>query len=118
MKKRKPIPNGATYAQVLAAEKAKKDAERQLEMKLNANIYVERALWLSVVSIADAYGFGPKRLEPYFEKLRENSEEFESMCEEVDYTYALEKLREKAQKVTGAELTYVYEKELKELQDG
>ena len=95
MKKRKPIPKGATYAQVLAAEKAKKDAERQLEMKLNANIYVERALWLSVVSIADAYGFGPKRLEPYFEKLRE-----------------------KAQKVTGAELTYVYEKELKELQDG
>ncbi len=40
------------------------------------------------------------------------------MCEEVDYTYALEKLREKAQKVTGAELTYVYERELKELENG
>ena len=118
MKKRKPIPKGATYAQVLAAEKAKKDAERQLEMQFNANIYVERALWLAAVSISDAYGFGPKRMEAYFAKLRENSEEFESMCEEVDYTYALEKLREKAQKVTGAELTYVYERELKELENG
>lgn len=118
MKKRKPIPHGQTYADVLAAEKLKKEQERQIEMKLNANIYVERALWLSVVSIADAYGFGPKRLEKYFEKLKENSEEFEQMCEEGDYTYALEKLRQKAQKVTGAELTYVYEKELRELQNG
>ena len=36
------------------------------------------------------------------------------MCEEYDYDYALEKLRQKAEKVTGAEIAYKYEKELQE----
>lgn len=118
MKKRKPIPKGANYAQVLAAERAKKEQERQLEMQFHANIYVERALWLAVISIADAYGFGPKRLEKYFEKLKENSEEFEQMDAENGYEYALEKLRQKAEKVTGTKMTYLYERELRELQNG
>ena len=118
MKKRKPIPRNATYAQVLAAEKAKKEAERQLEMKINAEIYVQRALWLSAVSVADAFGLGPKRMLMYFDKLRENSEEFDRMCEETDYEYALEKLRIKAEKLTGEKIEYLYEKEVRELQNG
>lgn len=68
-----------------------------------------------VASIADAYGFGAKRLEPFFEKLRENAEEFERMEAENDYEYALEKLRMKVEKVTGAKIDYLYEKELAEL---
>lgn len=118
MKKHKPIPKGATYAQVLAAEKAKKEVERQLEMKINAEIYVQRALWLSAVSVANAFGLGPKRMLLYFDKLRENSEEFDRMCEETDYEYALEKLRIKAEKLTGEKIEYLYEKEVRELQDG
>lgn len=117
-KKRKPLPQGVNYAQVLAAEKAKKERERQLEMQFNANIYVERALWLAAVSISDAYGFGPKRMEAYFAKLKENSEEFERMDREDGYEYALEKLRQKAEKITGEKLTYLYEKELREMQEG
>lgn len=107
-KKRKPIPHGQTYADVLAAEKRKKEQERQIEMKLHTEVFVQRALWLSAVSIADAYGFGPERMERYFNKLRENSEEFDRMTEENDYDYALEKLRQKAEKVTGAKLEYLY----------
>lgn len=119
-KKHKQLPKGATYAQVLAAEKKQKGlkakAERDAELQMHTEIYVQRALWMSIVSIADAYGFGPKGLEPYFEKLHENSDEFDRMCEEVDYEYALEKLRQKAEKVTGAELNYKYEKELREIE--
>lgn len=119
-KKHKPLPKGATYAQVLAAEKKQKDlkakVEREAELQMHTEIYVQRALWMSVVSIADAYGFGPKGMEPYFKKLQENSDEFDRMCEEVDYEYALEKLRQKAEKVTGAELNYKYEKELREIE--
>ena len=117
-KKRKGLPQGVNYAQVLAEEKRKKDlqarVEHETELQIHAEIFVQRALWLSVVSIADAYGYGPKRLEPYFEKLKENGDEFDQMCEEYDYDYALEKLRQKAEKVTGAKLEYKYERELQE----
>lgn len=120
-KKRKPIPHGANYAQVLAAEKKKKDLqaqiERETELKIHTEIFVQRALWMSIVSVADAYGFGPKRLEPYFEEMKKNSEEFEQMCEEYDYDYALEKLRKKAEKVTGSKIDYKYEKEYREMVD-
>lgn len=114
-KKHKQIPHGANYAQVLAMERAKKEQERKLEMQLNAEIYVQRALWLSSVSIADAYGFGPKRMEPYFKALQENSDDFDRMVEEYDYEYALEKLRQKAERISGAELDYLYEKEMREI---
>ena len=117
-KKHKPLPHGVNYAKVLAEEKRKKDlqarVEHETELQIHAEIFVQRALWLSVVSIADAYGYGPKRLEPYFEKLKENGDEFDQMCEEYDYDYALEKLRQKAEKVTGAKLEYKYERELQE----
>lgn len=116
-KKHKQIPHGANYAQVLAAERARKEQERQLEMQMNAQIYVQRALWLSSVSIADAYGFGPKRMEPYFKALQENSEDFDRMVEEYDYEYALEKLRQKAEKISGAELNYLYEQELSDIRE-
>ena len=119
-KKRKRLPQGVNYAQVLAEEKRKKDlqakVERETAMQIHAEIFVQRALWLSVVSIADAYGYGPKRLEPYFEKLKENGDEFDKMCDEYDYDYALEKLRRKAEKVTGAKLDYLYEKEMREIE--
>lgn len=117
-KKHKPIPNGANYAQVLEAERAKKEAERQVEMQIHAETFVQRALWLSAVSVADAFGLGPKRMHRYFEKLRENSEDFEKMCEETDYAYALEKLREKAERLTGEKVEYLYEKEVRELRNG
>ena len=117
-KKRKGLPQGVNYAQVLAEEKRKKDlqarVEHETELQIHAEIFVQRALWLSIVSIADAYGYGPKRLEPYFEKLKENGDEFDQMCEDYDYDYALEKLRQKAEKVTGAKLEYKYERELQE----
>lgn len=115
-KKHKPLPNGMNYAQVLAAERQKKEAKKYVEMQVNAEIACQRVLWIAAVSISDAYGFGAKRLEPYFAKLKENSEEFDRMCEEADYDYALEKLRQKVETVTGSKVTYLYEKELNEIQ--
>lgn len=114
-KKHKGKAQGVNYAQVLAEEKRKKERERELEKQMHTQIFVQRALWLSSVSIADAYGFGPKRMEEYFKKLQENSDEFERMVEEYDYEYALEKLRQKAEKISGAELDYLYEKEMREI---
>lgn len=108
-------PRGANFADVLAMQKAKREALQQaandLTVEVRANTATQRALWLAVVSIADAYGFGKERMKPFFKALQENSDELNRMREEVDEEYAYEKLRQKAQRVTGVEIEYLYEHE-------
>ena len=104
-------PHGVNYAQVLARqaairaelEKAARDATVQAE----ADAHTQRAMWLMVCSIADAYGYGPKGMQKFFAALQENTEELERMRTEVDEEYAFEKLRQKAAKVTGMEVHYL-----------
>lgn len=111
-----------TYAQKLAYEKAKRDAIDKAAVdgmvELRANAHVQRAMWLMVCTIADAYGFGPERMKPFFETLQQNSEELEQMVEEVDEDYAWEKLRLKAEKVTGIEISYFLDEQLKKVRMG
>lgn len=104
-------PHGMNYAQVLARqaairagiEKAARDATVQAEADANT----QRAMWLMVCSIADAYGYGPKGMQKFFSALQENTDELERMRTEVDEEYAFEKLRQKASKVTGMEVHYL-----------
>lgn len=118
-------PQGVTYAQVLARqaairaglEKAARDATVQAE----ADAHTQRAMWLMVCSISDAYGYGPKGMQKFFAALQENTEELERMRTEVDEEYAFEKLRQKASRVTGMEVHYLEDqlgvlKEMRETQ--
>lgn len=118
-------PLGMNYAQVLARqaairagiEKAARDATVQAE----ADAHTQRAMWLMVCSIADAYGYGPKGMQKFFAALQENTDELERMRTEVDEEYAFEKLRQKASKVTGMEVHYLEDqlgmlKEMRETQ--
>ena len=103
--------HGMNYAQVLARqaairaglEKAARDATVQAE----ADAHTQRAMWLMVCSISDAYGYGPKGMQKFFAALQENTDELERMRTEVDEEYAFEKLRQKASKVTGMEVHYL-----------
>ena len=70
-----------------------------------------RALWLAVCSIADAYGFWPELMKRFFEAFQANADELERMRNEVDEEYAYEKLRLKAERVTGTSIAYLYEKD-------
>lgn len=47
----------------------------------------------------------------FFSALQDNTDELERMRAEVDEEYAFEKLRQKAQAVTGMEVHYLYEQE-------
>ena len=89
-------PQGMNYAQVLARkaaiQKGLEQAARDATVQVEADTHTQRAMWLMVCSIADAYGFGPER-----------------MRAEVDEEYAFEKLRQKASAVTGMEVHYLYE---------
>ena len=108
-------PAGMNYAQVLARQAAIRAgierAARDATVQAEADAHTQRAMWLMVCSIADAYGFGPKQLQKFFTALQDNTDELERMRTDVDEEYAFEKLRQKAQAVTGMEVHYLYEQE-------
>ena len=53
----------------------------------------------------------PRQMQKFFTALQDNTDELEQMRAEVDEEYAFEKLRQKAQAVTGMEVHYLYEQE-------
>lgn len=73
-------PRGATYADVLAHKMAiQKGLEKygaDQAMQIEADIQTQRAMWLMVCSIADAFKIGPERMKrDFFPALQANTEE-------------------------------------------
>lgn len=106
-------PRGASFADVLAHKRQMRAAVEKAAVdkmvEVRSEIAVQRILWLAVASVADAYGFGAKRLDLFFRALDENTREYQRMAEENDEDYANEKLRLKAERVTGTQIRYLYE---------
>lgn len=114
-KHRRGRPAGMTFADELRQKQlirqAVQEAANDATVQVRADTATQRALWLAVCSIADAYGFGPERMQRFFDALQANSAELERMREENDEDYAYEKLRLKAERVTGVQIKYLYEHE-------
>lgn len=111
-------PKGMNYAQVLARQKQVKEAVEKAAadttVQLQSDIHTQKAMWLMVVSIADAFGIGPERMQrDFFPVLQANTDELIRMEEENDVEYAYEKLRRRAEQVSGIEIEYLYEHEIK-----
>lgn len=87
---------------------------RDAAVQAEADTATQRAMWLMVVSIADAYGFGPKRLQKFFEALQTNTEQLNAWRAENGEDYAYEKLRQAAEKCTGTKIQYLYEQDWRE----
>ena len=109
-------PQGASYADVLTRKQQLREAvdkaARDTTVQLEADTHTQRAMWLMVVSLADAFGIGPDRMKrDFFPALQRNTEEIERMEAETDLDYAYEKLRHRAEKVTGMPIEYLYEKD-------
>ena len=108
-------PPGMTLADELAHKRmikqAVQDAADDATVQVRADTATQKALWLAVCSIADAYGFGPERMQRFFEALQANTDELEKMKADVDEEYAYEKLRLKAERVTGMHIEYLFEKD-------
>lgn len=114
-KKTRCTADGIPLAVKLARQQMMREeiraAARDATVKVESDTAIQRALWLAVVSVADAYGFGPQRLQKFFSAFQENSDDLLRMREEVDEDYAYEKLRQKAEQVTGMKIQYLYEHE-------
>lgn len=117
-KKQRGLPQGMTYAQKLARERriqrAVEDAAVDATVRVRADIQSQQMLWLCVVSMAEAFGLGPKRTSDFFASLQVVSEWVEEMTKEHGRQYALEKLRQKAEKASGVPIAYLYEQEILE----
>ena len=116
--KRRGKPQGMTYADMLAHKRRIKasidEMAKEEIVRIEANRAIQKAIWLMVVSISDAYGIGKERMKHFFEVYDENTTELQKMIDEVDEDYAYEKLRRKAEEVSGLEIRYLYEQEMLE----
>ena len=81
-------------------KQAVQNAADDATVQVRADTVTQKALWLAVCSIADAY-----------EALQANTDELEKMKADVDEEYAYEKLRLKAERVTGMHIEYLFEKD-------
>lgn len=111
------IKNGVPRAEVerrAALERKIDRYTRDATVQVQADTATQRAMWLMVVSIADAYGFGPKRMEKFFKALEANTEQLRKWTQENGEEYAYEKMRQAAEKATGIEIKYLYEKDWRE----
>lgn len=73
-------------------------------LKARIDRATQHALWLMICSVADAYGFGPTRMQRLFPALQDNTNELTKMRKENGDEYAYEKLRKKAERVVGIPL--------------
>lgn len=117
-KKHRGLPQGMTYAQKLAQEKriqkAVEEAAVDETVRIRADIQSQQMLWLCVVSMAEAFGLGPKRVSDFFGSLQAVSEWVEDMTKKHGRQYALDKLRQKAEHCSGVPIDYLYEKDILE----
>ena len=117
MSKHRGKPKGMNYAGVLARQRMLQQSVQQAAndnmVMLQSDIRVQRMMWLMICSVADAFGVGPQRMQKFFDALQVNSDEYDRMATEVDTEYANDKLRQKAEKITGIKIKYLYEDEIK-----
>ena len=112
--RRRLLKKGMPRAEVerrAALEKKIDRYTRDATVQAQADAATQRAMWLMVVSIADAYGFGPKRMQKFFAAFQANTEQLQAWIRENGEEYAYEKMRKAAEKVTGTEIQYLYEKD-------
>ena len=116
--KHKGKRQGETYADVLAKKRMIKEAiDRSVHdqsVAIEADVKSERMMWMNIVALNRAFGFGEKRCADFFKALDEVAEEVEEMRKKHGGLYAKTKLMEAASKITKIEIKPVHEEEMRE----
>lgn len=111
--KRKGKRPGETYADQLARERMIKEAVEKTahdeSVALESDIKTQRFLWMSVAALNAAFGFAGIRAQRYMLALDDVREDLEKMAKKHGWEYAIEKLRQRCQQITGMEVKQVHE---------
>ena len=102
---------GETYADVLAQKKMIEEAVR--ESVHDNSIKTQRFLWMAVIALNEAFGFGGERARRFLEALQKVAEECEKMAAENGGYYASKKMMDRASQITGIDITPVHEEEMR-----
>ena len=104
---------GETYADQLAREKMIKEAVERTahdeSVALESDIKTQRFLWMAVVANHIAFGHAGVRAQRFMMTLDDVREDLEKMAKKNGWEYAIEKLREQCQKITGMEVRQIHE---------
>ena len=107
---------GETYMDVLTQKKLIKEAvERSVHdesVSIEADIKTQRQLWVSVVALNMAFGFGGERARRFMDAMDTVRSDMEKLAKENDWDYAIEKLRQRCEQITGIEVRQVHEEEM------
>lgn len=116
-KKHKGMRQGETYADVLAKKRMIKEAidksVHDQSVSIEADVKSQRMMWMSIIALNRAFGFGEKRCMDYFKALDEVAAEADEMAEKHGGLYAKTKLMEAASKITKIEIKPVHEEEMR-----
>lgn len=112
---RKP---GQSFAEAVGARAMIKEAvERRVyseSVRLESDIANQRLLWEAVVALNEEFGFGGQRAVRFMEALGRVAEEVAGLRERDGDQYAYEKLRQRAAQITGIDIKYIHEDEMRE----
>lgn len=109
---------GETYADVLARKKMIQEevakSVHDESIAIEADIKTQRFLWMAVIALNEAFGFGGERAKKFLTALQEVAEECEKMAHENGGYYARKKMMDRASQITGIEITPVHEEEMRQ----
>lgn len=109
---------GETFADVLAKEKMIKEAVEKTchdtSVHIEADIKTQRVLWMAVEALNRTFGFGGLRAQRFMLAMEEVANEFEALAKKHGKVYAVEKLRQRAEQITGMEVKQVHEEEMRQ----
>lgn len=107
-----------TYADQLARQRMIREAVKasadDARVKVETDIRCQRQLWLCCIAMNEAFGIGPERFKRFAEVLTDLAEEYDLMTTENGSDYANEKMRQRAEQITGIKIEYLYEHEMAE----
>lgn len=109
---------GQTYADILSQKRMIKEAVdksvHDTSVAIEADIKTQRMLWMAVVALNEAFGFGGERAKRFMLALEEVANECEQMAKENGGVYARTKLMERASQITGIDITPIHEEAIRQ----
>jgi hypothetical protein len=109
---------GETYADVLAKKKLIKEAVdktvHDTSVAIEADIKTQRFMWMAVIALNEAFGFGGERAKRFLQALEEVANEVEQMAEKDGAIYAKAKMMERCSQITGMEIKPIHEEEMRQ----
>lgn len=109
---------GETYADVLAKQKLIKEAVdrtvHDTSIAIEADIKTQRFMWMAVIALNEAFGFGGERSKRFLLALEKVANEAEQMAADSGGIYARAKLMERASQITGMKISPIHEEEMRQ----